>query len=975
MEINDTNMEALAQFLSQTLSPDPNIRRPAEKYLQTIEGNANYPILLLTLIDKQQIDMNTRVAGSLVFKNFVKRNWRCDDDASDKISQADRNMVKSLIIGLMLKSDEKIQRQLSEAVSIIGREDFPARWPNLLDEMVNRMQNCGGDFAVINGILQTAHSLFKRYRHEFKSQELWSEIKYVLDNFAKPFTDLFTATVSLARSQATNPAALKIIFSSLVLCVKIFNSLNAQDLPEFFEDNISIWMSHFSELISVDHACLKTDDEEEAGLLEQLKSQICDNISMYAQKYHDEFASYLPNFVQNVWTLLSTIGLQPKYDILVSNAIRFLSTVVDRPQYKGLFQDPSVLDSFCSNVIIPNMQFRESDAEMFEDDPEEYIRRDIEGSDTDTRRRAACDLVKSLSRHFEAQITSVFSQYIQAMLTNFTVDPQQNWKNKDVAIYLVTALSVKGATSQSGVTQTSSLVNIVEFYSTVIKPDLERENLNYIPVLRADALKYIMTFRNQLPLEEVIIPSLPIIIAHLAAPSIVVHSYAAHAIERLFTMREGTTNIPRVKIAYIQNLITPLITGLFNVFNIEGSLENQYAMKAIMRTLSLLQAQVIPYFDLILPRMTEKLTQTAKNPSKPHFNHYLFESLSICIKVGAKANIESIANFEAILFPVFQNIFIQDVQEFMPYIFQIMSLLLEARPSSSPVPAHYIEIFPHLLVPILWDRPGNIHPLVRLLQAYIEKCSQQIIESGKLEALLGVFQKLIASKNNDHEGFYLLQTLMENLSEDILTPYWNRVLLLLFNRLTNSKTVKFVRSFLIFTSLFAYKYGVQNLTTLIEGIQTNMFAMVIERLYIPEVQKVSGTLERKICAIGMTEILKSPLLLESSSPQLWITFLTSLIALFELPEDENVPEDEHFVEIEDTPGYQASYAQLVFAGKKEDDPFKGTITDAKLYLATQLSQLSQKYPPNHFNLLLNGMDQEARKHLIVYMEKANVRFA
>lgn len=48
-----------------------------------------------------------------------------------------------------------------------------------------------GDFHVINGVLHTAHSIFKRYRFEFKSDELWIEIKFVLDKFAKPLTELF----------------------------------------------------------------------------------------------------------------------------------------------------------------------------------------------------------------------------------------------------------------------------------------------------------------------------------------------------------------------------------------------------------------------------------------------------------------------------------------------------------------------------------------------------------------------------------------------------------------------------------------------------------------------------------------------------------------------------------------------------------------------------------------------------------------
>jgi len=44
---------------------------------------------------------------------------------------------------------------------------------------------------VINGVLRTAHSLFKRYRFEFQSNALWAEIKLVLEAFAGPLTDLF----------------------------------------------------------------------------------------------------------------------------------------------------------------------------------------------------------------------------------------------------------------------------------------------------------------------------------------------------------------------------------------------------------------------------------------------------------------------------------------------------------------------------------------------------------------------------------------------------------------------------------------------------------------------------------------------------------------------------------------------------------------------------------------------------------------
>lgn len=47
----------------------------AEKFLESIETNLNYPVLLLHLIDKQEEELTIRVAGAITFKNYVKRNW------------------------------------------------------------------------------------------------------------------------------------------------------------------------------------------------------------------------------------------------------------------------------------------------------------------------------------------------------------------------------------------------------------------------------------------------------------------------------------------------------------------------------------------------------------------------------------------------------------------------------------------------------------------------------------------------------------------------------------------------------------------------------------------------------------------------------------------------------------------------------------------------------------------------------------
>merc|ERR1719431_2252538 len=105
--------------------------------------------------------------------------------------------------------------------------------------------------------------------------------------------------------------------------------------------------------------------------------------------------------------------------------------------------------------------------------------------------------------------------------------------------------------------------------------------------------------------------------------------------------------------------------------------------------------------------------------------------------------------------------------------------------------------------------------------------------------------------------------------------------------------------------------------------------MVCDSLIVKDgnVQKISGTMEKKIAAVGLTKLLGG------SYAAQFQPLLTALIGLFELPEDETIPDDEHFIEIEDTPGYQTAYSQLIFAGKPEHDPVAG-VGDVRKHLAT-----------------------------------------
>lgn len=90
----------------------------------------------------------------------------------------------------------------------------------------------------------------------------------------------------------------------------------------------------------------------------------------------------------------------------------------------------------------------ESDEELFEDEPIEYIRRDLEGSDSETRRRAATELVRGLLDQYPTDVTAIITNYIQHYLQRYNTNVAENWKDKDAAMFLLTSIAAKSSGSQ-----------------------------------------------------------------------------------------------------------------------------------------------------------------------------------------------------------------------------------------------------------------------------------------------------------------------------------------------------------------------------------------------------------------------------------------------------------------------------------------------------------------------------------------------
>jgi exportin-2 (importin alpha re-exporter) len=807
MEINDQSLNFLHEMLSNILSSDNNTRKSSETYLKSIELQEGYSILILTLIKHlvnsiNPQDIAIRQSASILFKNLIKNHWNNDNDNDDNniilINDKDKELIKIHVIELMCVVSNDVQNQLAESITIISKYDFPKKWMNLLPQLIEKLNV--NDINITKGVMLTANSIMKRFRYVFRSDELYSEILICLQYFQIPLLQQFQYyTNTLLIQYSNNKTELIIIIETIRLISRIFFSLNWQDIPEFFEDNVSVWMTEFTKYLTYTNVLLIDDNEDnESGPIEKLQSAIIDNINLYANKYEDIFEPFLSQFTQLIWKLLIEISIKTKYDILAVSSIKFLISVSSKEMNSNLFT-MNILKDIVEQIIVKNITVTDNDEELFDDNPIDYISKDMEGNDQDTRRRCAIELIRSLLKFHLMPMTELCLTYINAMLTHYHTT--NDWKAKDAALNLILAVSVKSSNNLSGAGTLNTNINILSIFEIHVLPEIQQQQqnstsnkayINHHPIVKADAIKLVCLFRSHLP-KQLLLSIIPYLIQFMYSKYIVIQTYAAMTIERFLCIKDkisidnsnssgfnginnsssSTKTINRITKDDMLPYIESLFNGLFSILDNVNQPDNEYVMMCVMRCLLILSNDnnnniITSITELILLKLTNYLDRICKNPINPYYNHYLFESIALlirsCCNTTATATTNSINNqeviliaasrFEILLFPLFQSILAQDVTEFIPYVFQILAQLLCIRPINSGYSEAYKSLFPPLLSPSLWERKGNVPALTDLFIAYISRGMNEIIENNYITGVLGVFQKLLSSKvsHNDDDN-------------------------------------------------------------------------------------------------------------------------------------------------------------------------------------------------------------------------------
>ncbi|CAO1617205.1 unnamed protein product [Jaminaea pallidilutea] len=1008
-----SGVEQLSSLLAKTLDSDPGVRSQAEEGLVALSTSSpGHVPSLLELIASAQTAAAIRLAASIHLKNLIRARWDADeaqDAGLPVVDESTKATLRQNLLPLLLSLSSlanptplPLRLQLNTSLSLVASHDFPRAWTGLLDDILARLSEPNPDLGVVQACLSTLHEVTKAWRGQFRSDELYEEINYVLEKFAPVWWSSIQSTNQALLNSSTPAAQMPPLLTILHTQVLLFYDLSCQDLPPLFEDNIAPisqlllhWLSFSPDSSRLPSA---SDDDDKPDDLTNVRAAVCEAAELYAQRYLDVWEPQVGGFVQAVWEMLGKLEGKSgsKHDALLSRALSFLSVIVRQPSLRHLFSQgeggSSVMESLVQRVVLPNVGMKEVEEEMFEDEPLAWVKREVEGStETDTPRLSSLSFLRALLEHFTQDITRIISSYIQTYLQQYAANPSAEWRKKDAAIWLMTGVAARGTTGRHGVSQsaTNQLVNVVEFFSNHIFADLQASESSgsVHPVLKVDAIRYLHTFRNQLTKEQ-LLSVMPLLVQHLQSDNVGIATYAAIAVESILVLKDGKS--PLFTPSDVQPFAEPTLMALFTKIEAGGTpervAENEFLIKGVMRVLTTGREQLAGQaYSTLLEHLANIVTIISRNPSNPRFSQFTFESVAALIRYATQDQPTSVDAFEQTLFPPFLGILQQDVSDFIPFVFQLLSQLLELRSTGSGLPSSYQSLLPSLLTPALWQSRGNVPALVRLLQAYLAKASATMVSNNQIPAVLGIYQQLIASRINDEFGFELMQTVFETVDEAALQPYRQAIMTLMLTRLQNSRTDKFSRGFVAFVAgvaaITSKKEYPEATIAAFDAVQPGLFTQLVQGVIAPEVAKVPAR-KRPLVIVGLGRLLtQSSSTLPSGSggsSAIWPPLLSALVTLSsdssiaaKSIEAQQAEEDQLFAEDwEEQNTFQAGFSKLAASAPRstadKDAAAVKAITggkDVREWLVESVVQASQRTSPGALPAVLAGMDPAAGQAL------------
>lgn len=373
----------IAQLLDQTLSSDGNVVRKSTEALDGLSSLPQFPFALLSIAAGGQ-NLGQRIAASTYLKNFARRNIDVNDGSSSKVSKE----FKAQLMRTLLQAEPSVLKVLVEAFRIIVVAEFVKRnsWPELVSDLRSAIQSSnvisnGGncEWSTVN-TLTVLHALVRPFQYflnpKVAKEPVPPQLELIAKEILSPLLTVFHHLVEKAiatdcRSEVETEKILLLTCKCLYFAVRSYMPFAVTPLlPSFCHGLIRILDS-----LSLDH------DDTSEGYFLRLKTGkrallIFCSLTTRHRKYTDKL---MPDIINCVMKIVKCSSIVSKLDFLperiISLAFNVVSHVLETgPGWRLVSPHFSFL---LESAILPALVLNEKDVLEWEEDAEEYIRKNL----------------------------------------------------------------------------------------------------------------------------------------------------------------------------------------------------------------------------------------------------------------------------------------------------------------------------------------------------------------------------------------------------------------------------------------------------------------------------------------------------------------------------------------------------------------------------------------------------------------------
>uniref|UniRef100_A0A671PP07 Importin-7-like n=1 Tax=Sinocyclocheilus anshuiensis TaxID=1608454 RepID=A0A671PP07_9TELE len=394
------DLNSLIEALRGTM--DANLREAAERQLNEV---------------KTAISDLCCCSGVIYLKNMVTQHWSEGDNANTEgstsnIPEEDRQFIRDHIVEAIIQSPERLRVQLTTCIHHMIKHDYPARWTAVVDKIGFYLQSDNSGCWL--GILLCLYQLVKNY--EYKKPEERQPLVAAMQIFMPMLKDRFIQLLP----DPSNDSVLvqKQIFKILYALVQETLQVDEDERPELPWWKCKKWALHILARLFERYGSPGNTTKEYTEFAELF-------LKGYAVAAQQVLLKVLYQYREKQYVAPRVLQQTLNYiNQGIAHAVTWKNL---KPHIQGIIQD----------VVFPLMCYTDSDEELWQEDPYEYIRMKFDVFEDFISPTTAAQTLLFTACNKRKEVLQKSMGFCYQILTDPACDPRK----KDGALHMIGSLA------------------------------------------------------------------------------------------------------------------------------------------------------------------------------------------------------------------------------------------------------------------------------------------------------------------------------------------------------------------------------------------------------------------------------------------------------------------------------------------------------------------------------------------------------